>query len=511
MQNSILKIPLEIILLIIILAGCKDRVVTDLDFRYDLNRPGVSHVTPVEEAINVPQDIDIVVWFNKEMNNASVEANFYLYPIISMDTLHTITFAPENSDIVYAAGQKNGIFKSEDKGENWRWLTQSIPNISGRSVLAGVGESYLLAGTEQGLYHSTNSGENWEFISGLDEQPINHLVSDPSNHNVIYAAVGTDGVYKSEDGGLTWNLSSSGLRSGVNFPHLTIDPVDHNTLYVTTENDFIYKSEDSGDSWQQIRVGLGHRSFSSLIVSSSNPNLIYSGSLGGGVYHSDNGGDNWEFTNDDFEEPVLSLAFDPADNSIIYAGTELGMYRSTNGGENWLQFDTFDDEGSVFSIATTNDSDELIITGFIDGAYIYNRNDDRFERSSEVLIDNITVPGSMDFEIWNDTLTVISPLDYHQQETEVDTTTFSPFVPTRALQAWEAQGRSGEPPVDIDPDATKMTFEPGISFLNGYRYQILIRGSFEVGGNIFREVRGAEDLNGNSLETDSRSSFTVEP
>jgi len=510
MQNKF-HILFFTIAIILFLSACVDRIVTDPDFRYDLNRPGVAHVTPVDEAVNVPKDIEIKVWFNKEMNNSSVEANFFVYPMLSMDTLRAITFLPDNNDILYAAGKIHGIFRSENKGESWKWMTKEIPDISGRSVLVGPNESYILAGTEDGLYISGDDGNTWELNETLNEQSINHLVSNPSDRNVVYAAVGTQGVYKSEDGGSSWNHSSSGLRSGVTFPFIAVDPVDDKTLYVTTENDFIYKSVNGADNWQQIRVGLSDRSFSSILISKENSDILYAGSLGGGVYKSEDAGENWEFTNDEFNEPVLSLAFDPLDDSVIYAGTEFGMYRSTDGGEIWSQFDAFDEEGSVFSIAASNNSHDLIISGFIDGAYIFNRDENRFSRSSEIELDNILSTGTKEFEIWSDTLTVISPTDYHFKDTETDTTTFSPFVPSRALQAWEAQGRTGDPPVDVDPDATKLTFLPDEELLNAFRYRILIRGSFEDGGNIPREIRGAEDIHGNSLETDSRRTFTVEP
>lgn len=502
---------LIISMLLVAAISCADRIVTDQDFRYDLNRPAVSHATPVEGAVNVPHDITINVWFSKVMNEGSIEANFYLYPIISMDSLNALSFDPSDSDIVYAAGTVHGIFRSESGGEQWQWMTKSMPYISATSVLVGDNESYVLAGTTDGLYLSKDQGGSWELSQELDNQIINSLASDPSDRNIIYAAVGTEGVYKSEDGGETWQFSSTGLRSGVNFPDVTVDPINNNSIYVTTENDFVYKSVNGAETWQQIRVGLASRSYSSIVVSPDNPDLLLAGSLDEGAYISTNGGENWEFASDEITDPVHSLAFDPVERTIIYAGTELGMYRSTNHGVDWMQYDVFEEEGAVSAIASPNSGNGTILASLPNGPHRFNTSENRFIRSAEVILDNIIVAGEKEFEIWSDTLTIESPLDYHMQETEMDTTIFSPFVPTRALQAWEAQGRTGEPPVEIDPDATKFTYRPAEMLINDFRYRVLVRGSFEDGGNIPREIRGAEDLKGNSLETDSRRQFRVEP
>jgi photosystem II stability/assembly factor-like uncharacterized protein len=501
---------LAILVIMAVLQGCADRIVTDPDFRYDLNRPSVSHVVPVDGAINVPSDVAVEVWFSKLMNEGSIEANFFLHPVIVMDSLKALSVDPANSETIYAAGRIHGIFRSENGGESWRWMSKSVPDLSALSVLVGENQSYVLAGTNDGLYLTDDEGENWHQVQTFNGIRINHLVSDPSNSQIIYAAAGTTGVFKSEDGGNSWQQTSTGLRSGIPFTNIAVDPSNSSTLFVTTDNDFIYKSVNGGANWQQVRLGLTSRRFSSIAISPENPELIIAGSLDGGVFMSENAGINW-IRSEDVTDPVLSISFDSSDGQIIYIGTSAGIHISTNSGQVWSAYEVIGEEIAVEYIVSPANGERNIVAALTNGAYKFNATVGMLVRSSNVELENIVLNGQYDYSVWRDTITVVSPIDYHQIEEEADTTTFSPFVPARALQAWIAQGRKGSPPVDVKPDATKLTFLATEVMLKGFRYRVLVRGTFEDGGNIPRDYRGAEDTKGNSIETDSRVIFTIEP
>jgi photosystem II stability/assembly factor-like uncharacterized protein len=492
--------------------ACTDRIVTDPDFRYDLNRPSVSHVVPVDGAVNVPSDVTVEVWFSKLMNEGSIEANFFLHPVIVMDSLKALSADPANSEVIYAAGIVHGIFRSENGGESWRWMSKSIPELSAVSVLAGENQSYVLAGTADGLYLTNDEGENWQKIELFNGTRINHLISDPSNNQIIYVAAGTSGVYKSEDGGTSWQQVSSGLRTGsIPFTSVAVDPSNSSTLFVTTDNDFVYKSVNGAASWQQVRLGLTSRRFSSIAISPVNPEIVLAGSLDGGIFISENAGVNWVTASEEVSDPVLSITFDSSVGQTVYAGTPSGMYISANSGYAWSVYDVLGEEMAVEFIISPDNGEQNIVAALTNGAYKFRASEGLLVRSSIVELENIVLNGQSDFSVWSDTITVVSPVDYHQIEEEPDTTTFSPFVPARALQAWIAQGRTGPPPVDINPDATKLSFMADENMLQGFRYRVLVRGTFEDGGNIPRDYRGAEDLNGNTIETDSRNIFTIEP
>ena len=121
-------------------------------------------------------------------------------------------------------------------------------------------------------------------------------------------------------------------------------------------------------------------------------------------------------------------------------------------------------------------------------------------------VSRIYAQGSVAFDTWRDSLTVISPLS----QTTTDTTVVFPYVYERALSAWIAGGRQGAPPVEANPVATKMIFTPDSPLLPGWNYQIRITGTFESDGLTLQGERGAEDIHGNSLLTDKVINFTTQ-
>ena len=491
------------------LVACEDRVVTNPDFRYDLNRPSVSHIVPVDDAVNVPPDISIQVWFSKVINEASVEPNFSLYPVVMMDTLNSISHEPDGSGVIYAGGEIHGVFRSEDGGQSWRWMSEAVPDLEVTSVLVGSGESYVLAGTYDGLYRTDDAGANWSRIADMDGNYITYMAAHPDHDEIIYATVGTSGVYKSNDSGLTWSAASSGLRPGVTFTSIIIDSYDQNRLFVSTDNDFVYKSDNAAASWQQVRRGLGARNIQRLFLHGPEPGVLFAGSFSDGIYRSDDFGDNWVLATGEISEPVVGIVAKPGNENVIYAGTTSGIWRSPDSGETWIETDSFQDEVVIKDLAAGTGEHGTVVAAGLRGPYVWDG--DLFLRSATVDRENLLVAGDFEFEIWSDTLVIVSPEDYHHPNVIADSSTISPYVPSRALQGWIAGGRQGEPPVDINPDASKMTFHPSQQLKNGFVYRILVEGTFETGGNVPKGSRGVEDRNGNTMEEDTDRFFSVEP
>jgi len=123
--------------------------------------------------------------------------------------------------------------------------------------------------------------------------------------------------------------------------HIIVDPRDSNRLYASSWTLYsggggVYRSDDGGRSWNII--GLAHETVRALTQSPTNPKLLLAGSLTG-VYRSEDEGASWVKITPD-NHPDLnrfdSLAFDPKDNNIIYAGTYHLPWKTTDGGKNWF-------------------------------------------------------------------------------------------------------------------------------------------------------------------------------
>lgn len=193
----------------------------------------------------------------------------------------------------------------------------------------------------------------WTRIIDLPRK-INDMAVDPVDHRIIYAGAGWQGsgsgVYKSEDAGLTWQLASSGLPSE-DVKAIAVNPKSPNTIYASGffRGD-IYVSNDAGGSWTALgNTGIFGGLYTKLFVDPVGGNDLYSIISPGGLIHSSNGGRGWQklskgLPQDEDERLgayVLSLAIDPIDAKVIYAGTGgfvgqgHGVYKSIDGGNTW--------------------------------------------------------------------------------------------------------------------------------------------------------------------------------
>jgi photosystem II stability/assembly factor-like uncharacterized protein len=193
-----------------------------------------------------------------------------------------------------------------------------------------TGESSLPAGS-------------WQPVPDLPRQ-INVLAVDPTDPQVLYAGTGIygsggGGVYKSEDGGLTWRLAVNGLPNEV-VKTLAFSQDVPPTLYTNVgPRGDIYASTDGAESWTY--VGLNSELCCNfdrqMSISPSDGNVLFVVEPPRGVSRSHDGGQNWLPVKDERGEiRALSLAIDPADANVVYLGTEgNGVYKSTDGGETW--------------------------------------------------------------------------------------------------------------------------------------------------------------------------------
>jgi len=198
---------------------------------------------------------------------------------------------------------------------------------------------------------------------------FNALAMLPTNHNIIYAGAANGGVFKTTDGGNSWNPIFDDL-SYLAIGAIEIDPTNEETVYVGTgDRNFgggshlgngIYKSTNGGTSWQQ--SGLAEASIvSKIVINPENTEQLFAATLGNvhiqdnnrGVYKSNNGGDTWEnvlYISD--STGAVDLIMHPTDTNILYASTytryrtnfesvvegpEVGIYKTIDGGNTWTE------------------------------------------------------------------------------------------------------------------------------------------------------------------------------
>jgi photosystem II stability/assembly factor-like uncharacterized protein len=278
-------------------------------------------------------------------------------------TADILVVDPQNPETVYAS-TPGGLFKSTDGAASWA-LLQSLPasaNIGSLVVdpqnsgtIYAATAAYAANGAGGEIFKSTDGGATWQTLkSGSVFALSAPLAINPQNSNVLYsatynAALKTTAILKTEDGGATWTASTIGLPvTCCPFPTsdtLIIDRNDSANVYAAL-NTGLFKSTNGGASWRAVytypvdKTGFrlnGTPFFQALALDPQNPATLYGlDGAAGRVFRSTDSGANWRAITSGlpgFE--LYSLAGDPEDGRMLYAGTVSGLYKSTDGGAHW--------------------------------------------------------------------------------------------------------------------------------------------------------------------------------
>ncbi|MDY7094532.1 MAG: glycosyl hydrolase [Acidobacteriota bacterium] len=233
---------------------------------------------------------------------------------------------------------------------------------------------FYVAVASGGLFYTENGGTTFTPI--FDDQAsysIGVVTLDPNNSLTVWVGTGEnnsqrsvsygDGVYKSVDGGKTWE--NMGLKESEHIGRIVVDPRDSDVVYVAAQGPLwraggdrgLYKTTDGGETWERILHVDEHTGASDLWMDPRDPDVLYAatyqrrrrvwtlinGGPGSGIHKSTDGGKTWtELTRGLPQEDMgrIGLAMAPADPDVLYAiieasGEGQGFYRSTDAGSNW--------------------------------------------------------------------------------------------------------------------------------------------------------------------------------
>jgi photosystem II stability/assembly factor-like uncharacterized protein len=246
--------------------------------------------------------------------------------VTSVDVVHS------NQDIWYIGAASGGVWKTTNAGASWTSLFDEQPTLNiGSIAIQQSNPSVIWAGTGEGnprnsinigegIYKSLDGGRTWKRMGLEKTRNLHRILIDPNNPDVVYAAaIGNPyaehperGVYKTTDGGQTWNrILYTNDTSGC--ADLAMDPSNPNKLIA--------------NMWQHRRT----------------PWSFKSGGPGSGLYITYDGGRNWKKLGKDDGLPAgnygrIGIAFSRSMPSRVYAmveATKNGLYRSDDGGSKW--------------------------------------------------------------------------------------------------------------------------------------------------------------------------------
>ncbi len=339
-----------------------------------------------------------------------------------VSTFGDIAIAPSNPNVLYAGtGEQNnrqstswgnGVYRSDDAGETWRHLglagTRHVGKIEIHPTnpdiawVAGLGNLWA-PGEERGIFKTTDAGRTWqkvlyvdEFTGGVD------LEIDPSNPNVLYAAMYQrmrkawgfngggpgSGIYRSTDGGATWNTLTNGLPD-VDMGRIGIAISESNPSIVmalveapnrptpgvgqgrgggaaaagggrggaraggrggrgggTPDATGTYRSEDAGATWTKVsNQNSRPMYYSHIFIHPTNPNLVFSAATN--TTKSADGGTEWQNIS---AQPTYDVGvhldmhamwLDPDDEEHFFLGGDGGLHETFDGGVNYRKINTF--------------------------------------------------------------------------------------------------------------------------------------------------------------------------
>lgn len=203
---------------------------------------------------------------------------------------------------VYAASVGHSVWFSEDLGDSWARAATATGGLYNESRCWSLSTSpdrpgEVLAGTDQGLYRWDPQSNRWEYVpSPLDDLHILQLARSTFDSDVIFAGTRPAEVFRSLDGGLTWDRCALGNATEcpeINTPRVTsiqFDPRDRNTVWVTIEIDAIYRSRDLGETWERLSTGLLTEDVHNLVIIDELPSRRILVSTELGLHRSDDGG-----------------------------------------------------------------------------------------------------------------------------------------------------------------------------------------------------------------------------
>lgn len=225
------------------------------------------------------------------------------------------------------------LLGSSDGGDQWS-LLHTFKNIGFVAGTVADTSVYYASGDDSiaGIHRSTNGGRSWH-VTSLQNITVLSLVVSPLDAQVVYAGTMESGLFKTTDGGATWNL----VLASTWVHDIAINPADTSVVYVAGGGN-AFKTADGGAHWSQINTGLpneANREVHTVAIDPRTPNEIYAGTYGFGVFKSTDAGGTWCQTNVT-RAIVLDLSFGPLHPTVLFAGTPYeGFMRTSDGGATW--------------------------------------------------------------------------------------------------------------------------------------------------------------------------------
>lgn len=285
-----------------------------------------------------------------------------------------VTIDPNNTNVVWVGtGENNnqrsvaygdGVYKSEDGGKSWKNMGLKNSEHTGMIVVDPTNSDVVYvaaygplwsAGGDRGIYKTTDGGKTWNNILSVSENTgFNEIHMDPRNNRVLYATAHQrrrqgftyisggpeSGVYKSTDAGATWNKIHKGLPEGdLGRIGMAISPANPDVLYIMVETSDkrggTFRSKDRGASWERRGdLNTSGNYYVEIFADPKNVDKLYS--MDFFITVSTDGGKSFKAVGEKYKHvDNHAMWINPNNTDHFLAGCDGGLYETFDHGANW--------------------------------------------------------------------------------------------------------------------------------------------------------------------------------
>lgn len=315
-----------------------------------------------------------------------------------------VAVAPSNPSIVWVGtGEANnrqsaswgdGVYKSTDGGKTWAHMGLNDTQAIGRVVVDPTNPDivYVAAlghlwgpNSERGVFKTSDGGKTWNKVLFVnDNTGVSDVAIDPQSPTTLYAAAYErqrtvwgfngggpgGGVYKSTDGGATWNKLTHDLPSGDDGRiAVAVYRKNPNIVYALIQNaqGGVFRSEDKGATWKKMSSEDPRPSyFSQIRIDPNNDLRIWMGGVN--LYYSEDGGKTFDQERvRDVHSDFHGIWIDPENSNFMLVGCDGGIYESRDAGRDWDHLNVMP-LGQAYEVGYDNQEPYHLCAGYQDNA-----------------------------------------------------------------------------------------------------------------------------------------------
>jgi photosystem II stability/assembly factor-like uncharacterized protein len=315
--------------------------------------------------------------------------------------MHAIAFDPQDPNVVWI-GNDGGVWKSSDGGQTWENKNTNLATLqftgiaidpTNANILQGgmqdnnkayttdggaggpLGAAWIAADVGDGgfagidpfdpeIFYGTRFGKSFQRndqgaaftgtwpmkVDGIGQSDRSLFYApfavDPAQEGVLY--FGTFRLYRTTNRGESWTPISDGLTKGEgSLSTIAVSPSDPQVIYTGASDGSVQMTPDGGATWTNLtKAPLPNRFVSEIVVTPDNPQVAYAVFNGfnthtpeasGHVFKTVDGGATWQDISGNLPDvPVLSVILHRQRSGALYIGTDIGVFQTTNDGQSWL-------------------------------------------------------------------------------------------------------------------------------------------------------------------------------